>query len=110
MTQRGDQVEHRRFEQFVTTPPLKGLGASMRLIRKLIDAIEEDGQRIAAQDLLDQATQVQRGGSSKINLNEVNIHNEMDHGRVSGPPHRLGGLLLRPAFTRSPGRSLALDG
>ena len=95
VTQRGDQVEHRRFEQFVTTPPLKGLGASMRLIKKLIDAIEDDVERIAAQDLLDRATQVRPGGSSKIDLNVVNIHNEKDVGRGSGTSKEAGLRRLR---------------
>lgn len=57
VTQRGDQVEHRRFEQFVATPPLKGLGANMRLIEKLIDSIEDLADRRTAQDLLDQTLQ-----------------------------------------------------
>lgn len=95
VTQRGEPVEYRRFEQFVTTPPLKGLGASMRLIKKLIDAIEDDVERIAAQDLLDQATQGKRGGSSKINLNVVNIHNEKDLERASGTSKEAGLRRLR---------------
>lgn len=62
VTQRGEQVEHQAFEQFVTTPPLKGLGASMRLIEKMIESIEGKGERAEAQDLLDQAVQTQHGG------------------------------------------------
>lgn len=61
VTQRGEQVEHERFEQFVTAAPLKGLGASMRLIGKLVDAIEEPAARTQAQDLLDQASGSRQG-------------------------------------------------
>lgn len=57
VTQRGDEVEHQRFEQFVTTPPLRGLGASMRLISKLVDSIDEEAVRAEARDLLDRAVQ-----------------------------------------------------
>lgn len=57
VTQRGELVEHGQFEQFVSTPPLKGLGASMRLIGRLIDSLDDLGERSAARDLLDQATQ-----------------------------------------------------
>lgn len=84
VTQRGDQVEHQRFEHFVTTPPLKGLGASMRLIEKMLDSIEMETERVAARDLLDRVTQKPRGGSKEINLNVDNIHNENDLGRPSG--------------------------
>ncbi|MYX14426.1 hypothetical protein GTY67_13570 [Streptomyces sp. SID8374] len=56
VTQRGERVEHERFEQFVVAAPLKGLGASMRLIGKLIDGIEESGGRAEARDLLDRAS------------------------------------------------------
>lgn len=57
VTQRGDPVEHERFEQFVTKPPLKGLGATLRLVEKVIAAIEDDAERTRAQDLIDQALQ-----------------------------------------------------
>ncbi|MFD4855113.1 hypothetical protein [Streptomyces atratus] len=57
VTQRGEQVEHERFEQFVTTPPLKGLGASMRLIKKMIESVEDERERAVAQDLFDRALQ-----------------------------------------------------
>jgi hypothetical protein len=57
VTQRGDEVEHRRFEDFVTTPPLKGLGAKMRLIEKLVESLDEEAERAEARDLLDRAVQ-----------------------------------------------------
>lgn len=35
VTQRGEHVAYERFVDFVTTPPLKGLGASVELVRNL---------------------------------------------------------------------------
>lgn len=35
-TARGDSVEHQRFSDFVTTPPLKGLGTSMETITRIV--------------------------------------------------------------------------
>lgn len=51
VTQRGELVEYDRFEEFVATPPLKGLGASIDLVRTLV---REDP---IALNLFDQATQ-----------------------------------------------------
>lgn len=56
VTQRGELVEYQRFEDFVSTPPLKGLGASVALVRTLVQ-----GDPIAL-DLFDQATQGNHGG------------------------------------------------
>lgn len=50
-TQRDELVRHERFADFVVTPPLKGLGASVMTIRKLL--VDDMG----ALDLLDQALQ-----------------------------------------------------
>lgn len=36
VTQRGERVEHERFDEFVRTPPLKGLGASMDLVERIV--------------------------------------------------------------------------
>lgn len=51
ITQRGEHVEHERFADFVTTPPLAGLGAEVALIRRIVADDTE------ALDLLDQALQ-----------------------------------------------------
>jgi hypothetical protein len=51
VTQRGEHVEHERFVDFVTTPPLKGLGADVALVKRLVADDPE------ALDLLDQALQ-----------------------------------------------------
>lgn len=69
VTQRGDLVEHISFGLFVTTPPLKGLGASRRLIEQLIGAIEDPAQRTEAQDLLDRA--YQRGSGRPEILHKI---------------------------------------
>lgn len=42
LTQRGDHVKHARFSDFVTTPPLKGLGAEMGLIERIIGTDDPD--------------------------------------------------------------------
>jgi hypothetical protein len=81
VTQRGEQVEHRRFEQFVTTPPLKGLGASMRLIEKLIDSIDQGDERMEAMDLLGRAVQTGRGGDRRsADFKADNIRSETPGG------------------------------
>jgi hypothetical protein len=53
------QVRHERFEQFVITPPLEGLGASVELIRRMV------ADDPVALDLLDQALQGMHGGDRK---------------------------------------------
>jgi hypothetical protein len=51
VTQRGEHVVHERFADFVTTPPLAGLGTTVTTVRKLlVDDME-------ALDLLDRAVQ-----------------------------------------------------
>lgn len=55
VTQRGELVEHARFADFVTTPPLKGIGSSVDLVRRIVSADPE------ALDLLDRALQVPVG-------------------------------------------------
>lgn len=77
-TSRGDVVRHERFADFVATPPLKGLGASVPLLKRIVADDPE------ALDLLDQALQNPVGGSDKINLNDDIVHNENDHERPSG--------------------------
>jgi len=51
VTQRGERVEYQRFADFVTTLPLKGLGADVGLIKQIIRGDPE------AEDMLDQALQ-----------------------------------------------------
>lgn len=66
ITQRGDHVQHQRFEEFVTTPPLKGLGASMDLVRRLV--ADDPG----ALDLLDRAVQRPLGANQhKEGMNNI---------------------------------------
>ena len=91
VTQRGDQVEHRRFEHFVTTPPLKGLGANMRLIEKLIDSIEELADRRTAQDLLDRT--LQRPGHVHAERGKSDVYDI--HVRPSGTSREAGLRRLR---------------
>lgn len=50
-TQREELVRYERFADFVSTPPLKGLGSDLGLIRRVI------GNDVEALDLLDRALQ-----------------------------------------------------
>lgn len=70
LTQRGELVEYERFEEFVATPPLKGLGASLDLVRTLV---RDDP---LALDLFDQATQGGHGGdrhSESFKLDNIQL-------------------------------------
>ena len=59
VTQRGELVRHDRFVDFVTTPPLKGLGATMNLLKRICADDPE------ALDLIDQAMQQEHGGDRR---------------------------------------------
>lgn len=67
MTPRGEVVEHDRFAEFVTTPPTKGLGASVELVRRIV------ADDVETLDLLDQALVGGQGERSDLvdNVNEV---------------------------------------
>lgn len=77
-TSRGDLVHHDRFAEFVTTPPLKGLGATVDLVRRIV------ADDVELLDLLDRALQNPVGGSRKIELNDDNVNVEFDLERPSG--------------------------
>ena len=51
VTSRGEHVRHERFADFVTTPPLKGLGSDVALVQRIVAADTK------ASDLLDKALQ-----------------------------------------------------
>jgi hypothetical protein len=42
VTQRGERAQHDRIEDFVRTPPLKGLGASVELVERVIGTDDPD--------------------------------------------------------------------
>jgi len=96
VTQRGDEVQHQRFEHFVTTPPLKGLGANMRLIEKLIDSIDDPEERMEAFDLLGRAIHPGKGGDRRsAQFKEENIRSEnsdVDPKKDAGGTSREAGL------------------
>lgn len=68
-TQRGEHVRHERFEDFVTTPPLKGLGSSVDLVRRIV------GNEPKTLDLLDRALVGRQGARLDLvaNVNEVEV-------------------------------------
>ena len=66
VTQRGEFVEYDEFEDFVVTPPLKGLGASVDLVRTLVRGDPE------ALDLFTQSTRHQGKRTDLLdNIQEV---------------------------------------
>jgi hypothetical protein len=60
-TKLGEHVRHRRFEDFVTEPPLSGLGASMDLLPRIV---ADDPVTL---DLLDQALLTTGGSTQGLN-------------------------------------------
>lgn len=87
VTQRGELVEYDRFEEFVATPPLKGLGASIDLVRTLVR-----GDPVAL-DLFDQATLGSHGGdrhSESFKLDNIQLE-----GHPSGTSREAGLRRLR---------------
>ncbi|MER7280466.1 hypothetical protein ABT369_39115 [Dactylosporangium sp. NPDC000244] len=56
VTQRGDHVRHERFADFVVAQPLRGIGASVDLVRRIV------ADDVEAVDLLDRALQQRHGG------------------------------------------------
>lgn len=74
VTQRGDHVVHQRFTDFVTAQPLRGIGASVDLVRRIV------ADDVEALDLLDQALSNPSGGSTDQRSN-VSI---MNSGRPTG--------------------------
>jgi hypothetical protein len=55
VTQRGEHVVHERFADFVSTPPLAGLGSPIELVHRIV------ADDIEAADLLDRAIQGRQG-------------------------------------------------
>jgi hypothetical protein len=66
-TQRGELVQHERFEEFVVRAPLKGLGASVELVRRVV---ADDPEAV---DLLDRALQGRQGQRTDLvdNIHKV---------------------------------------
>jgi hypothetical protein len=77
VTRRGEHVTHGRFADFATTPPLKGLGSDLELIRRIVADDPE------ALDLLDQALKNSHGGDRRsTDFNVDNVHNERPSGNA----------------------------
>ena len=87
VTKRGDEVSHERFETFVTTPPLSGIGATVDIVRRVV------ADDMEALDLLDRALQNPVGHPGTVNNINVNrpqgtsqaqamrrLRKEADHG------------------------------
>lgn len=61
----GPVVRHERFADFVTTPPVQGLGASVELVRRIV------ADDVEALDLLDRALQGKHGGDRTKSANST---------------------------------------
>jgi hypothetical protein len=85
ITQRGEHVEHERFADFVTTPPLKGIGATAELLYRI------------APDLTDQLDKAfgRKTRTDKISVNDDNINDSDDLRRPSGTAQRAALRKLR---------------
>lgn len=90
-TRRGDPVTHERFADFVTTPPLDGLGASVRLIQNVVNGIECKAKRRQVQDLLDRALQ-----------NPAHIHHDDNIVQVKAPQGNSADRALRKLRADAP--------
>ena len=97
VTERGEHVEHSRFAEFVTAKPMRGIGATVDLVRRVVSDDPE------AVDLLDRALQnpahvhspdvdivhVRPDGNSrdralrKLRADAPNLHAEVLAGRLS---------------------------
>lgn len=65
-TSRGEHVTHDRFADFITTPPLKGLGSDAALVQRIV------ADDPVAADLLDQALQNPVG--TNVAFNNIQEH------------------------------------
>lgn len=102
VTRLGEHVEHVQFEEFVTTPPLKGLGSDVALVRRIVDdelvvlqllddaLAQPAGERT---DLSNNRREVKRGqGTSKeqalrrLRKDRPDLHGRVLDGELS--PHR----------------------
>lgn len=77
VTQRGEHVHYERFDDFVTVPPLKGLGASMDLVERVIGTDDPDLLR-----LLRTARKVGRGKRTDL---QPNVESTSSEGAESSP-------------------------
>jgi hypothetical protein len=75
VTQRGDHVKHRRFSEFVSTPPLKGLGADMTLIERIVGTSDPD-----LLVMLRQAEKLGRGSAGRGRPSIVDSESESPNG------------------------------
>lgn len=67
VTRRGQRVTHDRFVEFVSTPPLSGLGATVELVRRVV-ADDPDASR-----MLTNALKGQQGRRTDINNNIIDV-------------------------------------
>jgi hypothetical protein len=88
-TKMGKHVVYSEFEEFVLTPPLSGLGANIRLVRRLVS---DDPVTL---DLLDQAMQKPPGGDKRSAEARENIIRVIHPNDIEEKQDRSGKLIRR---------------
>lgn len=114
VTQRGELVKHDRFAEFVTTPPLRGIGANVDLIKRIVaddpeaermlrDALKEQGRR---SDIRNNRTEVKAvTGTSRayalqrLERNAPELHAEVLAGKLSAHAAMVKAGYTPPTFT-----------
>lgn len=91
ITQRGEHVIHQRFAEFVVAKPLKGIGASVDLIRRVLEAFPDKAEAAKARDLLDRALQ-----------NPAHLHHDDNIVQVKAPQGNARDRALRKLRSDAP--------
>ncbi len=95
VTKRDEHVHHERFADFVTARPLKGLGADIDLVHRVIEHDRE------ALDLFDQALQKPHGGdrrSADFKIDNISLETPEDERPQEAP--NPGGTAKRQALRK----------
>lgn len=96
ITMRDEEVRHNDFCAFLATPPLKGLGASEDLIRRLV------GHDIALLDLLDQNLAQPPGRPARSPADETSREETVDNVHNSRPAGNSRAAGLRKLHRHAP--------
>lgn len=68
ITQRGDEVEHQLFDDFVRTVPLRGLGSDPELVDGIVSGVKDPALRGELIELLREARKVGQGRRTDLEL------------------------------------------
>lgn len=76
VTQRGERVQHRRFEDFVTALPLKGLGATMDLIERIVGTDDPELLILLRNATVDKRGRPEKGAGKPLESKGFPAHGE----------------------------------